>query len=452
MAPFNKTIQKSFLINTRFLWLGLLFLGFAMLFQSKLNNATTNAVKVQRIEKRVNQELKALDDQMLDLRQRLDSFAYSDFLAQEDSYIERLVQDGSGHMYLFQDDSLLLWTSNYVPLEKIAEANLLADTLIRFDNLWALVHSLSFGNYHLIGLLPLQHQYPIENRYLKNEFLFGRGHSRKLQIVQADDSVNLYIRSRQGKVLFGFISPDWSSKMQSLKILAILGFVGFILFLLAFMQDLIRLGNRLWPNNLWLLAYLADLVLMKWLFSNFKFPGVFYSSDLFESFSQPIRFMDSRGEILISLIFLLFFAMAFQRWFKLYPKSLDLNPTTGSQRTIDSFSAIGWLFIFGLFFALFWFYKYLLHSREGLLEIHKVLSINAITALDLGLLALGGLVFFLIMRKISQLTLVVNPGRRFIIVPLVVGVVFFSFTRFIGLGPDLVCILYFISPSHLLSA
>jgi hypothetical protein len=90
--------------------------------------------------------------------------------------------------------------------------------------------------------------------------------------------------------------------------------------LLLLLRDLLMLGYRLKEVNWWLLALLGDLFLLRLIPGYFRVPRCLFELDLFTPFQNGLFFLESRGDVLFTVVLILFFAYWF---FKLFVFSHD---------------------------------------------------------------------------------------------------------------------------------
>jgi len=416
-----------------FAWLALAAAVLAILFKQFDNKAATILVSEERIENQLDELITELDQNLDELAKQLPDDHRMSVWKSSSTWRDRLGDED--YMYfVIRKDSLVFWSDNSILATAGDFEGISAPELVKFQNLYGLCMVKQKEAYLVAGVIPLQHLFPIENEYLSNRLLLpgiGRDQFEVVDSSQAD----LTIIDKDGEFLFGLKRVGSVQSTTVLWYLSVFFWCLAIVGLLLFMLDLLSIGFRLKNSPVWLLAFLADLILIKWLLKELALPGILYNSSWFLPFDNPHLFIESRGDVLMSLVFLGFFAIACNRFFSLYPKKVRENQAEANQRLLDSFSAVGWIVVFLAWTALLSLWTFVLDQRPETLEVHRVLSLDAASLSDLLILVISVGVFVLLSYKIcKENSLVIHP-RRFIIIPVVVGIVFFSVTRFMGFGP-----------------
>lgn len=405
----------------------MLVIGMAMIAQNMHSRAVNDVLDPERIERLVQERLVKMEGQLERIKIEYPSIDNQAILASSNNSI-----------FIYEGDSLVFWSDNSIAIPELWSNESFHDGLIEFPNLLGLCSVKQKGNITIAGVIPLQYSFPIENEFLSNEFLIGGFRSVSYDIVKVYDTPYIIIHDKDENPLFGLERSNYD-KNSSLFWFFSVGLFGLgIIFVLCFMLDLLRLGYALWTSNWWLVIMALDFGLLRWLLSYFKIPELFYSIAWFEPFEGPIRFFESQGDGLISLIFILFLSLAINKWLKIYPKKFDKNTKEKNPRLVDSFTAIAWFIVFGAWFAMNRFWLFLLQQCEDVIEIHQVLTLDLHTVVDILLLAISAASFILILYRISKYTVEMYPIKRFALVPVVSGVVFFAITRNAGQGPGII--------------
>lgn len=417
----------SFWQTSKFFLIFLVFTGLALLAQSYHRRSVNEVLEPQRIER-------IAQDQLHDLEASLKTI----LMNPESEMTQRILNGSEFPLFLYQQDSLAYWTDNSVVIPSGWSRSDFRKGYIETPNLSGICRLDTAGPYTLIGILPLQYRFPIENEFLSNSFLLGGRRFASYAVVPVSDAVQIIIHDSERQPLFGLERSHFDRSQSPYWYLALSLFFIALLSLLAFFLDLLRLGYSLWRSNWWLVAFAGDLFLLRWLLSAMKQPALFYSLSWFDSFAEPLRFFESQGETLISLLFFLFLGLAFLKWFRMYPEKMADSNSKSQIRLLDSFTAVGWLWVLLSWFALDRFWLFLLQQCEDVIEIHKVISLNFHSLLDLILMALSAAVFLLVLFKVSRLTLQKYPLKRFYLIPAVTGMIFYAVSRYAGMGPGTV--------------
>lgn len=426
----NKQDLPSFWRTSRFFWLVLAFAAMALLFQNIHKRTINEVIDPQRIEHLVQERLSELNTQISQLSQDFNTENITGFISASDN-----------SFFVFDSDSLIFWSDNSIALPDSWSAQDFHNGLLEFPNLLGLCVISTIDSLTIAGIIPLQYNFPIENDFLSNKFLIGGIRSYSYVVIPVSNVTEIIIHDQTDLPLFGLYRSNYDNDFSIFWFLAI-GLYGIsLLFVLCFMLDLLRLGYSLWNSNWWLLILAVDLGFFRWLLYYFKFPDLFYSLSWFQTFDNPVRFFESQGDALISLVFILFLSLAVNRWLRIYPERVDKKTVVVNPRLTDSFTSLGWLLVIVAWFGLNRFWTFLLQQCEDVIEIHNVLSITFHSFMDIILMAIAAAAFVLILYRISRQTVDMYPFRRFILIPVVTGLVVFAVTRNAGLGPDLVSVL-----------
>ena len=421
--------RLSFWRVSRIFWLALLLLGVAFVFE-RVHHARSG----QNVDPLAIETL--IENEMLDLKQELDEVFLAGDSLNRLSYIDRedLV------VYVFSNDSLIFWSNNSIALPRNLRPERFHTGFVRLPNVFALCCIDTIGSKTFAVIRPIQYRFPFENEFLSNEFLLGGQQFQRCDLVPLSISRGDVINGPDNEPWFRVITKrDGHHCFYWLMSIA-LNSIGILLFLI-FMLVLLNQGFRIWNSSWWIVFFAADLVLFRWLISYFSLPEIFYDGSLFGLFDNPMIFFESQGESIISLVFLLIFALAVNKHWKVYPVSVSQNKEL-SYRTIDAFSAVSWILISGLWFGLYHFWIWVLNQSNELLEIHNILSLAQDDLVSLALVGLSGVIFLVLLFTVVRQTTKVYPLIRFALIPLVTGMIFFAISRYSDLGPSLINLLF----------
>ena len=442
----NSSIQ-IILKTTRFLWIGLILLLAALVLSKGEYSGVESKRTIAQVSRKAHKVLNSLNEDINLIQGILMNSDFDDLMSEYDNYIEKLTQETRYSIYIFQDDSLLLWTDNSIPVSTNYSDNSFKDGLTFISNTWGICQQKNTKNYKVVGIAYLQRAYPYENRSLSNNFLLGSGVKSALIVTGHEGPNSIEIRDSEGHRLFNLLPPD-SDEMTSGKEFVIIGLlILLVLSVLLLVQDMFIYGSKRWKSNWWLLALVADLFLIRWLMIKFNLPGPLYSTPFFDQIHGGSFFFNSLGDIITTGIFIFIWALNFHNHFTLFPNRISDRNDVVNPRLIDSYTIIGWMMVLLAFFGMSWLFEMILSGRENLMEVHKVLNLRSSNLSDLAffITVLAG--FSLFARAIvSQLVRNYSPLRLFLImlVSLLLVLVFsrlFNFVpRPLGLGLFLIFI------------
>ncbi len=427
---------KGILRSTRFLWLAFALLVGAILTENSGSEDLDQGINVRQISRKVDRAMSLLKADMGSIEDLLKGSDFDFLMRENDVYIEELTRKKAHSIFIFEHDSLAFWSDNAMPVLSSFDANKFREGLFYMSNTWGLCQIISLEDYVMVGFVRLQRDYPYENEFLSNDFIMGSGLATKCLVVDSNDIGVIPIRDKEGKDLF-FLVPGVSEGIYSAKVIvAIILYILFFLSVILLIQDLFIFGSEKWKTNWWLMGLAADLVLIRLLMIQFKWPRLLYETSFFTPFEKGAFFFNSEGDMILTGIIIFLFAFHFRRIFSLYPANLLEKGALVNPRVINSFTTIGWIFVLLGFFGMTWLFEHLLRERESLIEVYKVLSINIISLTDLlfFIIILSAFSFF-VRAIIFQIVPHYSPPK-FALIFFVSMIVVIVFTRFWGYNPQ----------------
>ena len=423
---------KGIFKSTRFLWVFIILLVSAIFLENSRKDDPLFSTQVNKINRKTEKLVNAMVKDMSFIEEFLKKNEFNVLVEEYDPYIEQIAEIEDYSIYVFRNDSLIMWSDNSIPVSAIYSENDFNEGLDFVSNTWGLCRTAGAGVYKITGIVHLQRDYPYENKFLKNDFLLGSGLSAKFRVSGEREENAIEIGSGNNEPFF-YLIPVAAGVMSGKEILVIIFYLLTLLALLLFYQDLYVFCIKLWRSNWWIVALILDFILIRWLMIKFSFPGALYSTQFFETFEHGSFFFNSHGDLLISGLFIFLTGFNLQKVFSLYPrKKLSLDDP-GNKRIIDSFTILGWISILVVFLGLTRLFESVLTERDELIEVFKVLSLNIINISDLlfFIMVLAGFSFF-VKTVIYQIVPQYKPGRLAMIltVTLVLVIVFSRFFEF----------------------
>ena len=439
MPAMPSVIKKYFreiIKHTRFLWVALVILAAAMLIENRGLGGPGHGINTGQ----VSRKLERIKDMMLkDLDFIVNVLSKNDFellLRDHDLFLEEVALKREYSVFVFHRDSLVFWSDNSMPVSVNYNSNSFRDGLFYLSNTWSLCDTVNLIDYKLVGVIPLQRDYPYENDYLSNDFMVGNRVSARSVVVDSPVPGSVAITSEEGSELFYLLPGDYEDVISNDELASIILYVLFIVLVLLLLRDLLLLGIKLQKTNWWLLALAADLALLRWFMIKFQWPGVLYETPFFSSLENGTFFFNSQGDLIISGVFIFLFAFHFRGNFNLFPASLNKKDIGLHQRAFDALTSIGWTIVLLGFTGMTWLFEKILTERESLIEVYKVLTIDISRFADLLFFILILFSFAILVRSIVRQLARYNSPQRFILILAIILVVFIVFIRFWELHPD----------------
>lgn len=237
---------------------------------------------------------------------------------------QKLYKEDGILLFVYENDSLVYWSTNSVSSPLIMTRNNLADTSYfeKQMNGWYEVIRKKQSSRILIGQILIRHQYLFENEYLKNDFEKG---FRVPEGTETDPGIGKNaISGYGGKFLFCLKIPDDPALTDSqVFVLFLLYLAGFILLLVSLYKLYFHIEHLFPSRLLFLSSFILDVLLIRLFQFYFHQPDVLYASKLFGpvSFSSSLL-LPSLGDFLVNSILLLFISYVV---FRHYPGFLKIR-------------------------------------------------------------------------------------------------------------------------------
>jgi signal transduction histidine kinase len=218
-------------------------------------------------------------------------------------------------LFVYDNDSLVYWSSNSVSCPEKLTSKLFHDTdyFERQKNGWYEVIIRQDFKKIYIGQILIKKQYLFENEYLKNNFEkgFNVPNGTEIDIRNCGNS----IFTANGKFLFCLKIPNDPGLSQiELFSLLLLYLAGFLLILISLYKVYCSLKHYFSSWVPFFLSFSLDVILIRAFQLYFHLPKVLYNSKIFgpELFSSS-SLLPSLGDFLVNGILLLFLSYVFYR-------------------------------------------------------------------------------------------------------------------------------------------
>lgn len=429
---------RDLLRSLRFLWVSVALFLVALILEPVAHEKNYFKVSQKNVERDFHKKLNTLEKDAREADSLISKWNWPEVFEREPAFIERLSADDDGlAFFLLKNDTLVFWSDNSQVVNTSDLRRMESSTVYNLPNSWVYTRVYDFKELRLIGLVFLKKYFPYNNDFVKNAFLVGRNipESYNISIPPVPDGIS--VRDESGKYVFTLTGDTLVESKSFLHWFVISLYFLTLLAVLLMFRDLLLLGQRIKPSAWWLLALAADLFILRFVSWRFHVPHCVYELNLFTTFDYPMRFLESRGDILLSVILLLFFAWWFFRFFEIYPGRLSGSDNKENPRLVQSIALIGWIIAVLAFLFTEWLIRYLLTHRSGLLEVNQILSVRFDTILDI-MITVGMLVAFLLIlyRVIDRIKERVSWIQALIGLLLASGLLFGT-ARTAGYPPDL---------------
>jgi len=302
-----------------YIWLILFALLFstAFLLERSGVHIQKEAVGVADIEKTLIKKQEKVDKLVTDVTLMMRSNSLDEIIKNNLIDIIDIHNDGY-ELLIYQNDSLKFWSDNIISVSNLFSESVLSRDVVFLENGWFYTKWRSIDNIVIVGLALIKREYSFENEFIKNYYQEDFNLNPDVNITVLPVPEGVAIKGLDNKYLFSLIfSAPESIKDGWVKFIRVLYYLA-VVFLLIFMFLIIADFNKRFNSNWWLLALLIDLVIIRYLLITLNFSELFFNSELF----NPRIFASSSwypnlGDLLITVIFVFTFSIAYFRYFKL---------------------------------------------------------------------------------------------------------------------------------------
>ncbi|MFC2117623.1 ATP-binding protein [Bacteroidota bacterium] len=418
----------------------LAFLLIAFIVEKDMFNRNQPLIKVNRVEAVLHNKQNILNEKIEEVKQILNQSDIRQLFHSLPSPWEELFVDDGMFIMVFRDNFLKFWSDNNPPVKHNYSENDFENPLIKLENAWYIGKIEIINNYKIVGLILLKNNYLYENQYLRNEFQ-SQFNIRPSTIVLPDSINTSYnIHGKDGEFVFA-LKPDENAVLKgSAKYFSALMYFFALIFFLLFLQHLSDFGKKRWPGNFWLLFLLGDLILLRFLMIQFKFPYGLYQLEIFNESNYAGFFFSSPGDFLLTSLFILLFSYNIFKSF-----NIGLNKKLNKKSTNNVLLVAFFSYILAMVFIIIQFLNNSYISKmDSLLEVYKIQNLNVLVAFGLLIIAVLLGAFFLIADRLVKISSDLVERNNYAIVFLLSSVVAYITAAIIGIKPGLlsICLLF----------
>ena len=394
MYPLKTLLNKL----SGYLFLAVLFLASAFIFEATGLFTKSNDHTLAIFNRTLHLKETQLEYALNSLSEELKSKGYGTVLNENKTAFDDLYINKGIILLGFENDSLVFWSHNAVPVNnylQLPDANV---HLLRLQNGWYETIIKNDGNRTLAGLLLIKNEYPHQNQYLVNGFQKDFNMDPEVKLSFNGHPLAEKIYTKNGKILCSLIFPDVSvSGNKHVYLAGIFYLVGFIFLLVFFHQTTDRLF-RTRGTFIPLVLFFGTVITLRILTIQLKIPAVIYDLPLFNPVHYATSFLfPSLGDFLINSI-LIFYLSYFLH------KKLPLYITTEKifQKKTE-FHLLAGFFILSIVFVFSWqiteWIKGLIENSRISFNVTNIFSLNIYSYTGLGIIGLLLFSFFIISDK-----------------------------------------------------
>jgi signal transduction histidine kinase len=443
--------SRDLLISFRFLLVAFIVLVIALVMDPVAHQSEPVKINTAQIERGFHRKIKSMEKTSIEALETVSRFDWPTVLNEDPGFTNRYANDNDGiAIFILNQDSLLFWSDNSLVVETRDLLSMETNRVYNLLNCSVYTRVYKSDHFRVVGVVFLKKFFPYNNELVSNAFLIGKGIPASYGISVDTIPGAIRVLDDRGQFAFSIIPNQEVTSRSTLHWLTLLLYLTVLIFILFFLGDVMRLAYRIKPSGWWLLAMVADLMIVRWFLWYFREPHCVFNLPLFSKFDHQIIFLESRGDILLSTILLIFFSFWFTRCFELFPKRISASNDSGDKRLVQSLALAGWLLAITVFLIISRVIRFLLFERTGLLEIYRILNVNFSNFLDILVIAGVLIAFvFILNRIISRIKLKLTwiQGIIGLVLMTVLG---FGITADPVTGPDWRSLVFFILLSSVL--
>lgn len=251
------------------------------LFISRQNYYTTQEL-TKLAETRLQQKEVAAKEKLFFLAKQLRTHTAKELFSLYESGVNEHFNEEGISFYIYENDSLRFWTDNEPSVDLYAYSNETNIQLISIRNGWYeyIKQTDSIDkNYTAIALITIKSEYDIENKYLDNNFSSWLGLPENTKLVYPINYLKHTVKSKFGSPIFQIYRSEGLYKDKSVNAYAcFFALVAIVLILLVLFYSLkLKIRNK----GAFILQFAFVCFVIRTLMIFFKFPGIFYDTNLF---------------------------------------------------------------------------------------------------------------------------------------------------------------------------
>lgn len=309
-------------------------------------------------------------------------------------------------IFTYNNNKLNYWSDNAVPIPDIYEYDDHGSGILSLSNGIYFYRDTLIGQERLLGLFLIKRNYPYQNIYLDNRFQDAFSVPADADIAGMVGDHNIYNANRE--FLFSIdLDISYPPSTASSYILLLLYALIFITINAAIFQ-LYQLYRKYFKSKvLMIIAFAADVVILRLIMFFFQFPAGLYKTEIFSPASFAVNdYIPSMGDFFFNALTLLVIAYVLFITFN----NVGLHQKKSKLRR--------YFLTYSLFLHIFIFYGIFLMAAESLildstfsLNLNQIFFLSADSFLALGVFTILLFSFFLITFRILGLAHFHSGGK-----------------------------------------
>lgn len=279
-----------------------------------IDTVQTVAPNIHRAKHILESKLHTLENDARYVIQSKELLNVSNDYIQSGAIIKKLSGNSNIQYYIYKDDALIYWSTNAFIPENIGK---LSEHEIHFlkegNGFYEVLHSESINKrLHIYALIPVYYQFAIENKFLKNGFVWNHPFLKRFIISNKEVNKTISIINSEDKYLFSIRVADNAAVVYNVYIVFI-EFLGLVILFWSMYQII----KQLVKNKKYVISFLLLLLICigtDLLFNQFKLFSLTKTSLLFSSNLYASNYLgDTLGTLLIR-VFLFSWSLSLLRY------------------------------------------------------------------------------------------------------------------------------------------
>ena len=317
--------------------------------------------------------------------------------------LDSLIDLSSGEPYAFfffkyNNDYLEYWSDNAAPFPSFYNNSYRDGSMLSLANGIYFYRDTVVGNNRYAGLFLIKRVYPYQNIYLDNRFQKAFEVPAEVGISTSTGKYN--ILNDEGSFLFSLeLADSYPSRTFTAYILLLIYALIYILISAAIYQLYLKFRKYLRSQFILVIAFAADVIILRLIMFFFHFPASLYQSEIFSPSSFAASdLIPSMGDFFFNALALLIIS---------YVLFISFKPD-GNHRNKTRFRR--YFLMHSLFIHIFIFYRLFLLAAESIildssysLNLNQIFFLSADSFLALGVFTILLFSFFLVSFRILGL-------------------------------------------------
>lgn len=317
---------KSLFKNNYFRLLAAIFLLASAYFINKSRFfELSNDARIERFVKKLHEKEERVEKEISLLVKKSSQQNYENLFLEVNNHYDALSEKEGFLFYIYEKDTLRFWTSNFAPLDAIIDSAAFTSRFLRLKNGWYEAIEKKEQNKRFVGLILIKTEFPIENKYLSDQFHpdFHLPDNSGIHPVSGEDTISDSSREPQGEefkiktydrqeLCLIELNGEKPASLINRLLLTLLNIGGFLLLIVFLKAETMKFSKEL-GNNKAIFLFIFSLVGLRVAALLLQYPKAFYEMPLFSPEHYATSFLyPSLGDFIINAL-LLFYISYFLR-------------------------------------------------------------------------------------------------------------------------------------------